>query len=270
MQESPARQTHQFFVPTRHVLHPASQHDIAHSPAAAPCPPTDPPAVLRDPPRPAPARPALETRPPGLSDRHTMRTLRFARRTALPLLATLALACGPKDDSGVADNASAERAYLGLDGAIDRAIDLGFAGFNAANSANIPEQTDVGDLGGVMTIGGQVDQGSSDHKNMRLTMMLTEDYADVVFEGDIAIVYNGGPADLDMEFKGLPDADLTGSLVGTFTMTGDLMGDVTLDLTFTGTTMDAGDGTIVRVPGSVHVVGSATSDYGVFMVDVSV
>jgi hypothetical protein len=48
-----------------------------------------------------------------------------------------------------------------------------------------------------------------------------------------------------MEFKGLADADLTGTLHGTFLMTGDLVGDVTLDLSFTGTTEDQ-SGTIAR------------------------
>jgi hypothetical protein len=186
---------------------------------------------------------------------------------ALPCL-LLALACGGPDD-GVADEASAERAYLGLDRAIDRAIDLGFAGFNAANSANIPEQRDAGDITGEMIVNGQVDQGSSDNKNMRLEVTLAGAYQDVVLEGDIAVTYDGGPATLDMEFKGLPTADLTGTLVGTFTMTGDLAGDVTLELSFTGVTDEAPDGAIVRTPGSIHVTGTATSDYGVFPVDVN-
>lgn len=175
---------------------------------------------------------------------------------------------GGGPDDGVADEESARRAYLGLDRAIDRAIDLGFAGFNAANSANIPEQSGDGEITGVMVVGGQVDQGNSDNKNMRLEVTLAMDYQDVVVE-DLAIVYNGGPADLDMEFKGLPDANLTGSLVGTFVMGGDLLGEVTLDLDFTGTTEEGPGGAIVRTAGSIHVLGTATSDYGVFMVDVS-
>jgi hypothetical protein len=108
---------------------------------------------------------------------------------------------------------------------------------------------------------------------MDLDVVLEQDYADQVLAGDdgaeLAITYNGGPADLAMSFKGLPDATLNGSFTGSFTMTGDLEGDVTLDLSFTGTTMDAGDGTIVRAPGSIRVTGTATSPYGVFNVDVS-
>jgi hypothetical protein len=201
-----------------------------------------------------------------------MPTLSPSRRTAL-LFATLALACGGPGDSGVADEVSAERAYLGLDRAIDRAIGLGFAGFNVADSANIPEQSEPGELGGLMRVSGKVDQGASNNKNMDLDVVLEQDYADQVLAGDdgaeLAITYNGGPADLAMSFKGLPDATLNGSLTGSFTMTGDLEGDVTLDLSFTGTTMDAGDGTIVRAPGSIRVTGTATSPYGVFNVDVS-
>lgn len=174
---------------------------------------------------------------------------------------------GPK--GAVDDEASARLAYLGLDRAIDRAIDLGFAGFNAASSANIPEQSGPGDLSGVMIIGGKVDQGASANKGMRLEMTLNQDYADVVLEGDVDVIYNGGPAALDMNFKGLPNADFSGTLRGTFAMDGDLVGDVALDLSMSGQTKDAGDGTIVRVPGSIHVTGSASSDYGVYMVDVS-
>ena len=189
---------------------------------------------------------------------------------ALGLAGPFAAACNNSGPSGaVADEASAERAYLGLDRAIDRAIDLGFAGFNAASSANIPEQTGAGDLSGTMTIGGKVDQGASANKGMRLEMTLVDDYADVVLEGDTDVIYNGGPATFDISFKGLPDADFSGTLRGTFVMDHDLVGDVLLDLSMSGQTQDAGDGTIVRVPGSIHVTGTASSDYGVFTVDVS-
>ena len=188
----------------------------------------------------------------------------------LALVAGLsASACNPESEGAVADEASARLAYLGLDRAIDRAIDLGFAGFNAASSANIPEQTGAGELSGTMTIAGQVDQGNSANKGMRLEMSLVGGYADVILEGDIDVIYDGGPAALEMSFKGLPDADFSGSLLGTFVMDRDLVGDVTLDLSMSGKTQDAGGGTIARVPGSIRVTGTASSDYGVFAVDVS-
>src|SRR5690606_20843736 len=108
-------------------------------------------------------------------------------------------------------------------------IQLGFDGYNAASSANIPQQSQAGDLTGTMIVTGQVDQGSSDNKGMRLQVTLEDAYADVVLEGEREVIYNGGPADLGMSFKGLPDADLSGTLVGTFVMDGDLVGDVALN-----------------------------------------
>ena len=67
-----------------------------------------------------------------------------------------------------------------------------------ASSANIPEQTGAGELSGTMTISGQVDQGASANKGMRLEMSLAGDYADVILEGDTDVIYNGGPAALDI------------------------------------------------------------------------
>src|SRR5688572_30747390 len=164
--------------PTCRATSPTSASTSARDPAPAPG---------RHPPR----------RPLGIRRPRAVQSLPMHRLPRRPLFALpcllLALACGGPDD-GVADEASAERAYLGLDRAIDRAIDLGFAGFNAANSANIPEQRDAGDITGEMIVNGQVDQGSSDNKNMRLEVTLAGGYQDVVLEGDIAVTYDGGPA----------------------------------------------------------------------------
>lgn len=195
------------------------------------------------------------------------RTPRRSILVAGVALAGLALsACG--GPRGEIDNEVAVRvAYLGLDRGVDRAIDLGFAGFNAANSANIPEQMDVGDLSGTMVVGGQVDQGASANKGMRLEVTL-DDYSDGPVE-DVDVFYEGGPTNLDMSFKGLPNASLTGTWTGSFVLGGDLAGPVTLNLSFTGMTEDAGDGTIRRVVGSIHVTGDVTSNYGTYPVDVS-
>ncbi|MEZ4385943.1 MAG: hypothetical protein R3A79_31785 [Nannocystaceae bacterium] len=195
-------------------------------------------------------------------------TAPLSRRAALllPLLALplVTASC----NRGVVDNElAAELAYLGLDRAIDRMIDLGFDGFNAANSANIPTQSEAGDETGTMDVGGQVDQGASANKGMRLEVTLT-DYSDGPVE-DTAIYYNGGPGNADFSLKGLPNADLSGSFNGVYVMDGDLAGTVELNLQFTGKTADTGDGTIARVPGTITVVGTATSDYGVFDVNVS-
>src|SRR5438874_6295813 len=83
---------------------------------------------------------------------------------AMALAAVLA-ACGHDE----VDSATAARnAYLGLDASIDKAIKLGFDGFNSASSANISPQTAAGTKSGTLTVTGQVDQGSSANKGMRL------------------------------------------------------------------------------------------------------
>ncbi len=187
----------------------------------------------------------------------------------LPLAFASVGVAGCGGPSGVVDDElAAELAYLGLDRAIDRAIKLGFDGYNAATSANIPEQSEPGDVAGEMIVGGKVDQGASNNKEMDLEVTLVN-YDDGPVRTEYEIIYNGGPAILDLSLKKLPDADLTGSLTGRFVMDGDLVGDVMLDLAITGMTQDSGDGTIVRAPGTIRVVGTATSDYGVFNVDVA-
>ena len=198
-----------------------------------------------------------------------MARLSWTRRTLLGLapVAVLALATTGCNRGALDNEVAAELAYLGLDRAVDRMIKLGFDGFNAADSANIPPQSEPGDESGTMDVSGKVDQGASANKGMRLDVALT-DYSDGPVQ-DTAIFYNGGPIQADFSLKGLPDADLTGSLSGVFTMDGDLAGTIELDLAITGSTQDSGGGVIARVPGSIRVVGTATSDYGVFDVDVS-
>ncbi|MBZ5712272.1 hypothetical protein [Nannocystis pusilla] len=184
------------------------------------------------------------------------------------LLSTLVLGCQPPPNDGVADPDSARRAYLGLDRAVDRMIKLGFDGFNAASNANIPEQMEAGELSGTMVVGGKVDQGASNNKEMDLQVTLT-DYSDGPVEDMFDVVYDGGPALLDISLRDLPAGTLTGSFTGEFAMTGELGGVVALDLDISGETEEAPDGTIRRKAGTIHVVGTATSDYGVFEIDVS-
>jgi hypothetical protein len=188
-------------------------------------------------------------------------------------------ACG--GDDGISSDEQARRAYLGLDGSIAKSINLGFDGFNAASSANIDPQMTAGDAmpGGTLTITGQVDQGSSDNKGMRLFVGMVG-YSDGPFEIDsdhntITVTYDTSmtqaeqPA-LDMMLKSIPTGTLEGTLLGDYHLSGDLDGDVTLDLTFTGTLMSGSNNTVVRVPGSTHVTGTATSGDGVYMVDVTI
>jgi hypothetical protein len=85
----------------------------------------------------------------------------------------LVASCG----SSVQSEEDARKAYLGLDPSIDKAIGLGFDGFNSASSANITPQTADGGVRGTMTVTGQVDQGTSANKGMRLFDAL-DNYSD--------------------------------------------------------------------------------------------
>jgi len=174
-------------------------------------------------------------------------------------------ACG---SSSVNSNDQAKQAYLGLDESIDKAITLGFKGFNEASSANIPTENTNGDVTGTMTIVGQVDQGASANKGMRLLETLT-----TYSESDAGITYDtntdAGPPELDMQLKGIPTGTLDGTLVGTYGMTGALKGEVALNVAFSGA-LEANDaGGVERKPGSTHITGTATSGSGVYQIDLT-
>lgn len=170
----------------------------------------------------------------------------------------------------VTSDEDAERAYMGLDAAVDRAIVLGFTGFNAASSANIDPQSDDGDSSGTMVITGSVDQGASDNKGMRLHMALV-DYSDTWGEDDQPdLRYDTDPDDapaLALQLKGIPDGTLEGTLAGPFAVSGQLHGFVELDLTFSGE-LESDDvgGTRLHAAGTT-IRGSATSEYGTYTVD---
>ena len=170
--------------------------------------------------------------------------------------------------SSVSSPEDARTAYLGLDASIDKAIALGFAGYNSASSANISPQNDVGAKGGTMTITGQVDQGSSANKGMRLHEKLVA-YSD---NGTITYATNdASPPALDMSMKGIPTGTLAGTLVGAFTMDGDLKGPVSLNISFTGQLQpNAVDPKKVeRKPGSTHITGTATAGGASYAVDIT-
>jgi hypothetical protein len=195
------------------------------------------------------------------------------------LLATFTTAaCG--GDDGIDSNEEARRAYLGLDGSIEKSITLGFDGFNSASSANISPQSTVGLSAGMLTVTGQVDQGESLNKGMRLRIgMVGYTDGEVVINEDedtVLIVYDTDLAPelqpfLSMQLKSIPTGTLDGTLVGKYFMSGDdLEGEADLNLIFTGTLMDGGNNTVLRVPGSTHVTGTATTaDGGTFDVDVT-
>lgn len=194
-------------------------------------------------------------------------------RTRIMLLgSTLAIIAGCTCGA-VSNEDEARQAYLGLDQSVSRALTLGLQGFNQAQSANISAQTGQGDKSGTMTVGGQVDQGASNNKGLRLTVALTN-YADLTPDGGVDIVYAtdaGAPAALEVQLKGLPNATLTGTMKGTYLMSGKLMGPVTLDLSLSGTTREISGqpGSIERVPNATTITGTATSAGGTYQVNVT-
>lgn len=190
------------------------------------------------------------------------------------VFALLALgACA--DDDDIDSDEEARRAYVGLDGSIAKSLTLGFAGFNAANSANIPPQMTAGVEAGTLVITGQVDQGSSDNKGMRLRVGMVG-YTDgvvVLDDENIEITYDTDldPASqpyLQLSLKNIPTGTLTGTLTGTYHMTGDIIGDATLDLTFAGTLQADGAG-VMRAPGTTTVTGTAVSGEGTYDVSLT-
>jgi hypothetical protein len=183
------------------------------------------------------------------------------RHTSILLLLTLA-ACG----SDVSSTADAQKAYMGLDPSVDKAITLGFAGFNAASSANIDPQSTSGAVSGTMTVTGQVDQGASANKGMRLFDALSN------FSDDGKVTYNtdsNALPSLTINLKNIPTGTLDGSLVGSFMMSGGLTGQVSLSLTFTGQIESGPSNTVVRKVGTTHITGTATSAAGSYNVDVT-
>jgi hypothetical protein len=182
------------------------------------------------------------------------------------MIVTLLLAgCAGK----VSSDREAELAYLGLDTAVSRALTLGLQGFSQASSANIDAQTDDGDVSGTMTVTGQVDQGSSDNKGLRLDVAL-EEYADVTDLDDdedveVVITYDTDPDDLpyaDLQLRDMPDGTLSGTFAGVFLMSGDLEGPVELSLTIEGPTESDGADGVQRVEGETEIVGTATNEAG--------
>ena len=196
--------------------------------------------------------------------------MRLALACSLALLAVGACS----DDDAIDSDESARRAYLGLDGSIAKSLTLGFAGFNAATSANIDPQMAAGDTAGTITITGQVDQGASTNKGMRLRVGMV-DYDDGPFvvgpddetaqiAYDTDAVVDTQPY-LELQLRNIPAGTFTGALTGTYHLSGALSGDVMLNLQMMGNLQAAGTGT-ERMPGSTTVTGTATSGDGVYNV----
>jgi len=211
-----------------------------------------------------------------------MQKLFCAHMTYLVALSMATAACSSDE---VDSNEEARRAYLGLDGSIEKSLNLGFQGYNLATNANIDAQMTTGDSAGTLAIDGQVDKGASDNKGMRLYIaMVGYDDGPVPYndDGDTVHVVFDTATDmtaqpyLDLKLNNVPTGTLTGtldsntSMTGVYQLSGDIDGELTLDLQINGMLM-AGSGTEVqRVPGSTTVVGTATnSDGGVYNIDIT-
>jgi hypothetical protein len=196
----------------------------------------------------------------------------------------LALAATACHDDAIDSDEEARRAYLGLDASIEKALNLGFDGYNASSNANIDPQAGVGDADGTLTITGQADHGTSPNKQMRLYIGMVG-YTD----GEITVTTDDGDVDVDLTYDtsevqleqpylhlsltGVVDtafvSSFTGDLTGTYQLSGDIDGEVTLTLTLAGEIQGDGTGFLERVPGSTTVLGTATSGDGLFDVDVT-
>jgi hypothetical protein len=203
--------------------------------------------------------------------------------TLLCILSLTALgACGGE---GVSSDEEARRAYLGLDPSIAKSLTLGFAGFNAATSANIPPQTADGDATGTLTISGQVDSGASDNKEMRLyvgmvdysdgPVMINDDGDTIELTFDTSEVQTEQPY-LHLALRAIPtdptdtNGTFTGELTGTYVLSGDIVGDVTLNLTLAGEVQTDAAGDTTRVPGTTTVTGTAIAGDGTYAVDLTI
>jgi len=193
-----------------------------------------------------------------------MRATSIVALVALSFLSAFA-ACG----GGVSSEADAKKAYMGLDTSVDKAIGLGFAGFNevaGAPGANIATQSADGGNSGTLSVAGQVDNGASSNKTMRLTETLSN-YSD-----DGQVTYGTDQSSLPaltMDLKNIPTGTVDGSLSGSFMMSGQLTGQVSLALTFAGQLESAADGGVQRKAGTTHITGTATSPAGTYNVDVT-
>ncbi len=190
---------------------------------------------------------------------------------ALVPVFALSVGCG-----GVASEDDARIASLGLNTIVTRVLGLGFDGFNAADSANIPAQAADGDESGSMSVTGQVDQGASDNKGMRLDVVL-DGYADATLddpetddEEELEVRYTTAeeaPLDVELSLRDIPDGTQTGTLSGTTLIEGALEAEIDVDLSMTGAIESDGEGGTRRADGTTTVTGTVSSANGDFDVD---
>ena len=127
-----------------------------------------------------------------------------------------------------------------------------------------------------MDVDGQVDQGASDNKGMRLLLTLvdyndgpfvdpdTDDEVNVVYDSDTA-----APPALDLSLRNIPDGTFTGTLLGKLLLSGDIEGEGDFNLTLSGEIEADGGGQVRRKAGTLTILGTVKSGDGTFDVNIS-
>jgi hypothetical protein len=185
-------------------------------------------------------------------------------------LLSILVVMGACTNNSVNSDEQARRAYLGLDKSVSKSLTLAFQGYDATSNANIPTQMTSGDAmpGGTLAISGQVSHGNVNQASMSLDVgMVSYSDSPIVIDDKntkINVTYNTGTTNtpaLNIKLNGSSGNALSGSLVGDYTMTGDLKGTVTLDLTIAGTFTGSGT-SIMRVEGSTTITGTVVNSSG--------
>lgn len=203
--------------------------------------------------------------------------IRTLLRSCLPIVLVSTLSLVGCSDEELDSDDDARRAYIGFDPAVDLAIELGLQGFNAASSANIDDQTADGAVSGSLVVGGQVDQGSSDNKGMRLVVTAVDfsegAVLDTETDDEVDVHYDtptDQPLNLEISMKNIPNGTFTGTMAGDMLLSGDIDAEATYALTLSGELeADPNDAeNVIRKPGTLLITGTVTSGDGTYDVDV--
>jgi hypothetical protein len=163
-------------------------------------------------------------------------------------------------------NQRAQTVYVEIQDVIYDSMELAFKGFNTATSATVPPQTKTGDNKGTLTVTGQVDQGTSPDKAMKLQLELV-DYPSASTTNTTFKTGATKPS-LNINLKGIPNGTLDALLSGDFLMSGTLSGTATLSITMTGTLQKDPSNTSKVQPAKYSIKGTTKSDYGTHSVDI--
>lgn len=172
----------------------------------------------------------------------------------------------PRSDGASANDA--ERAYAAIEGTFVKALQLAFDGFNSASGGTIALQSASGDKAGTITVQGTVDQGGSSTKKMTLDVALSG-YSD---DGATTCQTQAqAPAAFELTLANIPTGTLSGTLKGTYALSGNVSGDVLVNVAFAGPIRaNAADSAKVeRTPAATHITGTVTAGAASYTVDVT-